>query len=120
VVLAPACLRISARPRASLQPHHLRARLRDLEPVQPARPRGSALGCVTRQQQPAKARPSGARDGGGVAASHAAAAEDDDASRRPAVALRVMEVDPTRGATVPFTQTLGAGATVRGAAAALS
>jgi hypothetical protein len=81
-VLVPACLRVSVRPRAPLQPRRLRARLRDLRPVLV---RVAPRLCTRLRDQAVAA-------GGGAAvrahataaaaavASRAAAAEDEDAS----------------------------------------
>jgi len=84
-------------------------------------PRG---GAATRQQRPAEARPSGytrrRRRQPPVLPWPKTTAPPRRPAAAPRLGLRVAEVHPTRGAAVPFAQTLGAGATVRGAAAALS
>ena len=85
-------------------------------------PRG---GAATRQQRPAEARPSGRtqrrqRQQPPVLPRPKTTMPPRRPAAAPRLGLRVAEVHPTRGAAVPFAQTLGAGATVRGAAAALS
>ena len=82
-------------------------------------------GATTRQQWPAEARPSGRtqrrqRQQPPVLPRPKTTMPPRRPAAAPRLGLRVAEVHPTRGAAVPFAQTLGASATVRGAAAALS